>query len=220
VVYTDLRGHIKQANPRFCQLTGYTEAELLRLSLSDFTHADDMEVDAALMAQLVRGKSRCTADTSATSPCKARPSGSSNRFTAARRQRQAAQHRGRGGRHHRALAPGGGGTRRETAEASNRAKSDFLSRMSHELRTPLNAMLGFAQLLELDPRHALAPSQRPWISQIQQAGWHLLEMINDVLDLSRIESDNLRLQTENLNLVELLDATVAMVQGEARERAS
>jgi hypothetical protein len=60
--------------------------------------------------------------------------------------------------------------------------------MSHELRTPLNAMLGFAQLLEIDQRHPLAPAQRPWVGQIQQAGWHLLEMINDVLDLSRIES--------------------------------
>ena len=90
---------------------------------------------------------------------------------------------------------------REAAEASNRAKSEFLSRMSHELRTPLNAMLGFAQLLEIDR----APSARrrrsgPGSAQIQQAGWHLLEMINDVLDLSRIESGNLRLQTATLEL--------------------
>jgi signal transduction histidine kinase/CheY-like chemotaxis protein len=107
---------------------------------------------------------------------------------------------------------------REAAEASNRAKSEFLSRMSHELRTPLNAMLGFAQLLELDPRQPLSAEQQPWVSQIQQAGWHLLEMINDVLDLSRIESGNLRLQTETLNLVELLDATVGMIDGDARRR--
>ncbi len=86
---------------------------------------------------------------------------------------------------------------REAAEASNRAKSEFLSRMSHELRTPLNAMLGFAQLLDIDQRHPLAQAQRPWVAQIQQAGWHLLEMINDVLDLSRIESGNLRLQTDH-----------------------
>jgi signal transduction histidine kinase/CheY-like chemotaxis protein len=107
---------------------------------------------------------------------------------------------------------------REAAEASNRAKSDFLSRMSHELRTPLNAMLGFAQLLELDPRHPLTEAQRPWVTQIQQAGWHLLEMINDVLDLSRIESGNLRLQIETLHLEELLDATLAMVEGDAQQR--
>jgi signal transduction histidine kinase/CheY-like chemotaxis protein len=107
---------------------------------------------------------------------------------------------------------------REAAEASNHAKSDFLSRMSHELRTPLNAMLGFAQLLELDPRHPLSEAQRPWVGQIQQAGWHLLEMINDVLDLSRIESGNLRLQVETLNLADLLDASVALIEGEAQQR--
>ena len=64
--------------------------------------------------------------------------------------------------------------------------------MSHELRTPLNAMLGFAQLLSLDRKPALAEHQRAWAAQIQQAGWHLLDMINDTLDLSRIESGMLQ----------------------------
>ncbi|HVQ22810.1 MAG TPA: ATP-binding protein, partial [Candidatus Saccharimonadia bacterium] len=107
---------------------------------------------------------------------------------------------------------------REAAEVSNRAKSDFLSRMSHELRTPLNAMLGFAQLLEIDRRHPLTPSQRPWVAQIQQAGWHLLEMINDVLDLSRIDSGNLRLQTTSLDLAELVEASTALVASDAAKR--
>ena len=90
--------------------------------------------------------------------------------------------------------------------------------MSHELRTPLNAMLGFAQLLEIDRRHPLTPAQRPWVAQIQQAGWHLLEMINDVLDLSRIDSGNLRLQTTTLDLGELVEATTALV-GQRRRQA-
>ena len=74
-------------------------------------------------------------------------------------------------------------------------------------------MLGFAQLLELDVRHPLTPAQQPWVVQIQQAGWHLLEMINDVLDLSRIESGNLRLQTETLHLADVLTASISMVVG-------
>ncbi len=107
---------------------------------------------------------------------------------------------------------------REAAEASNRAKSDFLSRMSHELRTPLNAMLGFAQLLELENREPLGPTQRGWVGQIRQAGWHLLEMINDVLDLSRIESGNLRMELEPLNMPELLAGTRPLVQQAADQR--
>jgi signal transduction histidine kinase/CheY-like chemotaxis protein len=107
---------------------------------------------------------------------------------------------------------------REAAEASNRAKSDFLSRMSHELRTPLNAMLGFAQLLELESREPLGPTQRGWVGQIRQAGWHLLEMINDVLDLSRIESGNLRMALETLNMPELLASTRPLVQQAADRR--
>jgi CheY-like chemotaxis protein/two-component sensor histidine kinase len=90
--------------------------------------------------------------------------------------------------------------------------------MSHELRTPLNAMLGFAQLLEIDQAHPLAPSQRPWVAQIQEAGWHLLDMINDVLDLSRIESDNLRLQSLTLDLPELVRASTALVASDAARR--
>jgi len=72
--------------------------------------------------------------------------------------------------------------------------------MSHELRTPLNAMLGFAQLLSLDRKPALAEHQRAWAAQIQQAGWHLLHMINDTLDLSRIESGMLKLEPVALEL--------------------
>jgi CheY-like chemotaxis protein/anti-sigma regulatory factor (Ser/Thr protein kinase) len=80
-------------------------------------------------------------------------------------------------------------------------------------------MLGFAQLLALDRRHPLASQQQPWVAQIQQAGWHLLEMINDVLDLSRIESGNLRLQIEGLALGQMVDATVTMVAAEAQRRS-
>ena len=99
---------------------------------------------------------------------------------------------------------------RVLAEEANRAKTEFLSRMSHELRTPLNAILGFAQLLEMDPAQPLAPAQRERVQRIQTAGWHLLAMINDVLDLSRIEAGQMALSIETLDLAALADEVVAM----------
>ncbi|WP_146050818.1 sensor histidine kinase, partial [Pseudomonas syringae] len=79
------------------------------------------------------------------------------------------------------------GTAREEAERASRAKSEFLSRMSHELRTPLNSILGFAQLLDMDS----TASQRPQVGHILRAGQHLLKLINEVLDIARIEAGHL-----------------------------
>jgi signal transduction histidine kinase/ActR/RegA family two-component response regulator len=105
---------------------------------------------------------------------------------------------------------------RESAEQANQAKSEFLSRMSHELRTPLNAMLGFSQVMGLDPSEPLATGQRQRLEQIQQAGWHLLDMIDDVLDLSRIDSGTLRLEVANLPLPPVLEACHPLVEDLAR----
>ena len=85
---------------------------------------------------------------------------------------------------------------KDAAEAANRAKSAFLARMSHDLRTPLNAVLGFSQLLMLNPILAEAGQTRRQVQLIHDAGRHLLEMIDEVLDLARIESGGLRLSLE------------------------
>lgn len=106
---------------------------------------------------------------------------------------------------------------RVTAEQASRAKSQFLSSMSHELRSPLNAILGFAQLMESDvpPPNE---SQRASIEQILHAGWYLLELINEILDLAVIESGKLSLSHEPVALDEVLLECRAMIEPEAARR--
>jgi PAS domain S-box-containing protein len=103
------------------------------------------------------------------------------------------------------------------AEKANLAKSDFLSSMSHELRSPLNAILGFAQLMESEAPLP-TPAQRESIDQILQAGWYLLELINEILDLAMIESGNLSLSLEPISLGEVVLECQAMMEPQGQKR--
>ncbi|MFZ2990929.1 ATP-binding protein [Ideonella sp.] len=85
---------------------------------------------------------------------------------------------------------------KELAEKANQAKTDFVASMSHELRTPLNAILGFAEVMRLDPRESLSPTQTERLQHIHRAGKHLLSLINDLLQLSRIEAGNIGLELD------------------------
>jgi signal transduction histidine kinase/ActR/RegA family two-component response regulator len=103
------------------------------------------------------------------------------------------------------------------ADKANRAKTDFLSGMSHELRTPLNAILGFAQLMESDTSPQ-TPSQKRNLSHILKAGWYLLELINEILDLALIESGKVTLSGEPVSLTEVMLECRAMVEPQALKR--
>ena len=98
---------------------------------------------------------------------------------------------------------------KEAAERANQAKSDFLSSMSHELRTPMNAILGFAQFLEIHGH--LDDEQKESVSEILRAGRHLLGLINEVLDLAKIEAGRVTLSLESVALAALIEECIDLV---------
>jgi signal transduction histidine kinase/ActR/RegA family two-component response regulator len=108
-------------------------------------------------------------------------------------------------------------TAKSVAEKANLAKSDFLSSMSHELRSPLNAILGFAQLMEADTGTPPTPPQKESIGQILKAGWYLLDLINEILDLASIESGKQSLSLESTSLVDVLIDCQAMIESQAKK---
>ena len=222
LLFLDPQGRIVECNPRFAEMCERRAEELPGLTVLDLLPADDAETVARARHDLVAGEA--------------------GRVVARVRLRRGSQ--GTGGHAEvrvvaSALRDGGGQLlrmvamvedvgdqlrleasekARHRAEASDRAKNEFLSRMSHELRTPLNAMIGFAQLLGLDREPALPAHQADWAQQIQRAGWHLLELINDTLDLSRIESGSLSLTMQPVDLAQLAEAVRSLVAGAAAQR--
>jgi signal transduction histidine kinase len=103
------------------------------------------------------------------------------------------------------------------AEKANQVKSDFLSSMSHELRTPLHAILGFGQLIE-NGSPPLTPDQKGNVHQILKAGWHLLELVNQVLDLATIEGGKQLISLELISLTDVMRECEAMMSLMAQER--
>ncbi|HEU4662178.1 MAG TPA: ATP-binding protein [Pseudolabrys sp.] len=105
------------------------------------------------------------------------------------------------------------------AEEANRAKSEFLANMSHELRTPLNAIIGFSEIMQSGMFGPLgAEKYKEYCSDIHQSGQYLLEVINDILDMSKIEAGRIRLCIEELELDKLLAEAMRVISGRADDK--
>jgi len=104
---------------------------------------------------------------------------------------------------------------RDEAVRANKAKSEFLSNMSHELRTPMNAILGFGQLMQMDDQ--ISPRNKDYANEIVKAGDHLLELINDILDLAKIESGRIDMSLEPVSISSVVEESLDLMAAIAKK---
>jgi hypothetical protein len=215
---TDAQGHLIYTNRAHEQILGWTADEARGLHFSTFFPAGSLEeFQGEMMTTVLGGKgwtgliSLCRKDGSrVTAAChvgavkdgKGNVQNLFNIFTDFSDELQRRNELARA---------------KEAAERANQAKSEFLSSMSHELRTPLNAILGFGQLLELES--SLSTDGRDNVDEILKAGRHLLVLINEVLDLARVESGRVELSLEPVELLPLVTECLSLVGAAAASRA-
>jgi len=205
-------GFFKHLNPAFSETLGFTDEELKSRPFMEFVHPDDHDSTTAVVralgertGQLVNFENRFMKKDSS-DYCWLRWSAtfdpdSDTMFAGAR---DVTEERLNGARLHEAL---------NAAEVATRAKSAFLTSMSHELRTPLNSVIGFTNLLAKNKRDNLNEEELLYLQRISANGRHLLSLINDVLDISRIEGAGIEQTDEVFDIGELVREVVGELQG-------
>jgi PAS domain S-box-containing protein len=209
---------ISYVSPNVERILGLGQAEVLDGgSLVPYLHPDDVE-----LAELATGSPSVTNGGSSESEFRIRRPDGSDLWVSGLSVQEVDEHGLNAGVFvyltdisKRRAAEGAVRAAQQAAEAANRSKSEFLSRMSHELRTPLNAVLGFSQLLKLQ---ALPEQESEAVDQIIKGGRHLLDLINEVLDISRIEAGRLLLSPEPVLVSELVGESMDLVRSMAEER--
>lgn len=218
MLLSDSIGQSLRVNQKLCEFLGYSESELLQLSFHDFTHPEDLAKELELINQLINhqipsysfekryicqdGQQRWGKVTASLfRDLLNNPLYFIKVVEDIEQQKQAQIELKRA---------------KETAEAANQAKSQFLANMSHELRTPLNAILGFTQILTRS--RATPLEHQKYLEIVNRSGEHLLSLINDILDLAKIEAGRTVLQEENFNLRELLESLQKMFSLKAKAK--
>ncbi len=198
-------GYFKWVNAEFSRVLGWSEHELLTIPYLDLVHPDDIAATTGAVemqtdgtpARLFENRYRCKDGSYRWLSWESNPVEVAGLMYAV--ARDVTEQR----RIQEELV-----VARDAANRANQAKNDFLSRMSHELRTPLNVVLGFSQLLEMDD---LSDEQREAVEHIIKAGRHLLSLIDEVLDISRIDSRRLALSIESVVLKDVVDDVVQLM---------
>ena len=210
-------GEILEVNEAFCQMLGQRRQTLLEQKLGDLVHPDsqqtydtqinsrDVQLQRSYELKMVTGQDVGHFAVKATTILAA--DGSMEGSFAFVADMTEVRH------YQRVLE-----RTRDEAERANRAKSEFLSSMSHELRTPLNAILGFAQLLLNSRREPLSDRQKTQMKHILKGGQHLLTLINEVLDLARIEAGRVTLSLEPVQPLPVIEECFSLVEGLATEK--
>lgn len=211
-----LDGRFLEVNSALAEMLGVTREHLLGMHWSKATRSEDVAVEAASLQRLLRGE----VPRYSVEKRMLRGDG-----TAIWVLQAVALARDAANRPDYLIAVAKDISARMQAEAAiraadvalraNAAKTHFLSRMSHELRTPLNAVMGFAQLLRMDERNPLPAEAAQRVQRIEQAGAHLLALIGDVLDLSRIEAGQLPVSPEVVDLAEVAGECCTMLRAQS-----
>lgn len=220
VVITDAEGHIEYVNPQLCQSTGYTPDEVIGRKPSIFKSGQTPEdVYRNLWDALSHGRQwRCEMlnkrkngelfwEFQAISPLRD-SRGRITQYVAVKEDITEQKE------WQRSLVQA-----MENARRASQAKSDFLAGMSHELRTPLNAVIGYSELAMLQPWGPLGdPRYQEYLGAVNDSGRHLLDLINDLLDLSKVEADRLELNEEEVDVSDLIEKTDLLVREQAGKR--
>ncbi|MCC6159234.1 MAG: PAS domain S-box protein [Deltaproteobacteria bacterium] len=209
----DFTGYFRRLSPSWTASLGWTADELMSRPFLDRVHPDDVESTKEAMAGLARGEvvigfdNRYLAKDGSIRWLSWNSVGDPKReliFATARditRRREAEELIRQA---------------KEAAETANRTKSEFLANMSHELRTPLNAIIGFSQILENRTFGDLTEKQTRYLQGIEQSGWHLLQLINDILDLSKVEAGKMSLDLESTDVARIVESSLLIVREKAQ----